>query len=598
MSRLWRVLSLSLALLTLPTCHLAAEPALALGYTPKYPPNFTHYNYVNPTAPKGGRLVLPALGGFDTLNPYTLKGDKEAGLAALTVETLMDQSEDEPFSLYPLLARDITLAPDKRSVTFKLDPRARFSNGDPVTAEDVVFSFNTLTRDKSASPAYRFYWADVASATALDKATVRFAFKRVNAELHLIISQLPILSHQWIPPGKTLADAVMTPPIGSGPYRLVRFALGKQTEFARNPSYWAQNIPSRRGMYNFDRIVYRYYRDETARLEAFKAGEFDLSVENVAKQWVRGYKGAKFDDGRIVKKTLPHKLSAGMQGFVLNLRNPLFQDKRVRQALALTFDFEWLNRQVFSSQYVRSPSYFSNSEMAATGLPSPEELKLLEPLRAKLDPEVFGPAVMPPVASGRYGVRDNLKQARELLMQAGWQYRDGLLVNKQWQPFIFELLIYSRIYERMVARWQKDLEKLGIVLKVRLVDRAIYQRRLQSFSYDTTVVVYGAGPSPGNEQLDYHSCQAAKAQGSNNWAGLCDPAVDALLQNFVSFTSRAELVTAAKALDRVLRAGRYVVPNWNIPYHRAAWWNRFGQPVTLPLYYDATGWAIKTWWAK
>jgi microcin C transport system substrate-binding protein len=432
----------------------------------------------------------------------------------------------------------------------------------------------------------------------VDPRTVRFDFKRVNAELHLIIAQMPIFSHKWIPPGKTLADVAMTPPIGSGPYRLAHYDLGKQSEFARKPDYWAQNIPSRRGMYNFDRIVYRYYRDETARLEAFKAGEFDLSVENVAKQWVRGYKGSKFDDGRIVKKTLPHKLAAGMQGFVFNLRNPLFQDKRVRQALALTFDFEWLNRQVFAGQYVRSPSYFTNSEMAASGLPGPAERKLLEPLRPKLDPEVFGPAVMPPVASGRYGVRDNLKKARELLLQAGWQYRNGLLVNRQERPFVFELLFYSRIYERVVARWQKDLEKLGIQLNVRVVDPSIYQRRLQTFSYDTTIVVYGAGQSPGNEQLDYHGCQAAKAQGSGNWAGLCDPAVDALLQNFVQFKSRAELVTASKALDRVLRVGRYVLPNWNIPYHRVAWWNRFGQPATLPLYYDATSWAIRTWWAK
>lgn len=596
MSRLWRVLPLFFLLLA--TGRAAAEPALALGYSPKYPPNFAHYDYVNPNAPKGGRLVLPALGSFDTLNPYTLKGDKEAGIGALLVETLMDQSEDEPFSLYPLLAQDIALAPDGRAVTFKLDPRARFANGDAVTAQDVVFSFNTLTRDKSASPTYRFYWGDVARVLALDVRTVRFEFKRVNAELHLIVAQLPVFSHKWIPPGKTLADVAMTAPLASGPYRLARYELGKQTEFARNPNYWAQNLPSRRGMYNFDRIVYRYYRDETARLEAFKAGEFDLSMETVAKQWVRGYKGPKFEDGRIVKKTLPHKLPAGLQGFVFNQRNPLFQDKRVRQALALTFNFEWLNRQVFAGQYVRSPSYFTNSEMAASGVPGPDELKLLQPLRAKLDPEVFGPAVLPPVASGRYGVRDNLKQARALLQQAGWQYRDGLLVNKQWQPFMFEVLIYSRTYERVVARWQQDLEKLGIVLKVRMVDPAIYQRRLQTFSYDTTIVVYGASPSPGNEQLDYHSCQSAKAQGSSNWAGLCDPAVDALLQNFVQFKSRAELVTAAKALDRVLRAGRYVLPNWNIPYHRVAWWNRFGQPARLPLYYDATSWAIKTWWAK
>jgi microcin C transport system substrate-binding protein len=333
-------------------------------------------------------------------------------------------------------------------------------------------------------------------------------------------------------------------------------------------------------------------------LEAFKAGEFDLSVENVAKQWMRGYTGPKFNDGRIVKKTLPHRLPAGMQGFVFNLRRPLFQDKRVREALNLAFDFEWIDRQLFYGQYRRSPSYFSNSEMAAQGLPGPAELKLLEPLRSKLDPEVFGPAVMPPVAGGRYGVRDNLKKARALLLAAGWQYRNGVLVNSQGQPFSFEFLTFSRTYERIVAVWQKDLAKIGIELKVRLVDPAIFQRREQNFDYDMTIVVYGASPSPGNEQLNYHSCQAAKTPGSNNWAGLCDPAVDALLQNFIHFHNRAELVASCKALDRVLRAGRYLVPNWNIPYHRAAWWNHFGQPATLPLYYNATDWAIQTWWAK
>lgn len=598
MSQRRRFLTFLLLLLAMPVARALAAPADALGYRPKYPPSFTHYNYANPDAPKGGRLVLPALGGFDTLNPYTLKGDKEAGIGALTVETLMDQAQDEPFSLYPLLARDIAMAPDGLSVTFQLDPRARFVNGDPVLARDVVFSFDTLTRDPAADPMSRIYWADVRRAVALDPHTVRFDFKRVNAELHLIIASLPVFSHKWIPPGKTLADVPMTAPIGSGPYRLTRYDLSKQSEFTRNPEYWARELPTRRGLYNFDHIVYRYYRDETARLEAFKAGEFDLSVENIAKQWVRGYSGAKFADGRIVKKILPHGLPAGMQGFVFNLRKPLFRDKRVREALDLAFDFEWIDRQLFYGQYRRSPSYFTNSEMAAQGLPGPDELKLLEPLRAKLDPEVFGPAVMPPVASGRYGVRDNLKKARALLLAAGWQYRNGVLVDGQGQPLSFEFLSYSRTYERIVAVWQKDLAKIGVELKVRLVDPAIYQRRLENFDYDMTTVVYGASPSPGNEQLNFHSCQAAKTPGSSNWAGLCDPAVDALLQNFIHFHDRAGLVAACKALDRVLRAGRYLVPNWNIPYHRAAWWNRFGQPATLPLYYDTTTWAIQTWWAK
>ncbi|MCW3478006.1 extracellular solute-binding protein [Neisseriaceae bacterium JH1-16] len=596
-TRGWRRLAAGLLTL-LCAWPVAAAPGVALGYTPKYPPGFAHFDYVNPAAPKGGQLVLPAVGGFDTLNPFTLKGDKEAGIGALTVETLMAQSEDEPFSMYGLIADDAALAPDGRSVTFHLNPKARFQNGERVTADDVVFSFDTLTRDRAASPNYRFYWADVSRAVVLDSSQVRFDFKRKNAELHMILGQLPVFARSWIPKGKTLADVATRAPIGSGPFRLAGYDLGKRSEFARDPHYWAADLPSRRGMYNFDRIVFRYYQDETARLEAFKAGEFDLSAENVAKNWARSYRGSKFDDGLIVKKLLPHGNSAGMQGFVLNLRNPLFRDRRVRQALVLSFDFEWVNKQLFYGQYRRSPSYFTNSELAASGLPTPDELALLEPLRKQLPPEVFGQPVSPPVTDLAIGNRAQLKAARRLLFEAGWRYEGGRLVDKDGRPFGIEFLSFSRTYERIVAKWQKDLAKIGITLTVRIVDPAIYQRRLNDFAYDTTVVVYGASQSPGNEQLNFHSCAAAKTPGSNNWAGLCDPAVDALLQNFLHFDDRRQLVAASRALDRVLRAGFYVVPNWSIPYHRVAWWNRFDQPATLPKFYDPTSWAIETWWAK
>ena len=578
--------------------YAAAAPAIALGYQPKYAPGFKAFDYVNPNAPKGGRLVLPALGSFDTLNPFTLKGDKESGITALTVETLMDQGEEEPFTMYGLLADDVSLAPDRLSVTFHLNPRARFQNGQPVTAADVAFSFNTLTKDPAVTPMYRFYWADVKSAVIVDPLRVRFEFKRPNAELHMILGQLPVFSRQWIKPGKGLDSVAGAAPIGSGPYRLAAYDMGKRTEFVRDKNYWALNEPVRRGMYNFDRVVYRYYKDDAVRLEAFKAGEFDLSVENIAKNWARGYQGAKFDDGRIVKRVLPHGNGSGMQGFVLNMRRPLFKDIRVRQAMNLAFDFEWVNRQIFYDQYKRSPSYFTNSDLAASGLPSADELALLNPLRKYLPPDVFGPAVMPPVADSRYGVRDNLKRARQLLLNAGLRYQGGVLVDKNGQPVKFEFLSYSRTYERVTAKWQKDLAKIGITLNVRVVDPAVFQRRMQDFDYDITVVVYGASQSPGNEQVDFHSCAAAKQPGSQNWAGLCDPAVEALLPQFVHFKNRAQLITASRALDRVLRAGHYVVPNWYSPNHRAAWWNKFGQPTKLPIYYDVTSWALTTWWAK
>jgi len=575
-----------------------AAPAMALGYAPKYAPGFTHFDYVAPHAPKGGQLVLSAQGSFDSLTPYALKGDKAEGIEALTLDTLGVASQDEPYSCYGLLADDMQLAADRLSMRFHLNPQARFSNGRPVQAADVVASFNTLMQDPAASPQYRMYWADVKQAVAVDAATVRFDFRRKNSELHMTLCQLPVFSRDWIPTGKTLADMALTPPLASGPYVVDRFDLGKSISFRRNLHYWAANLPVRKGMFNFDLIRYRYYQDETVRLEAFKAGEFDVAAENIAKQWARGYQGAKFDDGRIIKKELPHQNSAGMQGFVFNLRRPQFADKRLRQAVSLAFDFEWSNRNLFYGQYRRSNSFFTNSELAATGLPGPDELKLLNPLRDKLDPAVFGPPVEPPFADGRYGIRHNLRQARQLLFEAGWRYEGGRLVDHQGRPLNIEFLTYSKVYDRVASGWQQNLAKLGIGLSVRLVDPAIYQRRLDSFDYDMTVVVYGASNSPGNEQLDYHSCQAARTPGSQNWAGLCDPAVEALLPSFQHFSDRQQLLAASHALDRVLRAGYYLVPNWFLPYYRMAWWNRFARPERLPLYYSPTQWAIETWWEK
>ncbi|WP_137009412.1 extracellular solute-binding protein [Aquitalea aquatilis] len=575
-----------------------AAPAQAMGYTPKYAAGFTHFDYVEPQAPKGGQLVLPAQGSFDTLNPFTLKGDKADGVQALLLDTLGVSSEDEPYSCYGLLADDMQLAADKLSVRFHLNPLARFANGRPLQAADVVASFNTLTRDPAATPLYRLYWADVKQAIALDAATVRFDFKRKNSELHMTLCQLPVFSRQWIAAGKSLADVALLPPVGSGPYVLERYDLGKNISFKRNPQYWAAKLPVRKGMFNFDRISYRYYQDETARLEAFKAGEFDVSAENMAKQWARGYAGAKFDDGRIIKKALPHQRGAGMQGFVFNLRRQQFADKRLRQAISLAFDFEWANRNLFYGQYRRSNSFFTNSDLAASGLPGPDELKLLNPIKDKLDPLVFGQPVEPPFTDGRYGIRRNLRQARQLLFEAGWRYEGGLLVDHRGRPLRIEFLTYSKVYDRVASGWQQNLAKLGITLTVRLVDPAIYQRRLNDFDYDMTVVVYGASNSPGNEQLDFHSCQAAQTPGSQNWAGLCDPAVEALLPNFQQFADRRQLQAASRALDRVLRAGYYLLPNWYLPYYRMAWWNRFGQPAKLPLYYSPTTWAIETWWEK
>ena len=588
-------LGLVAGLLGAPPAH--ADSALAMGYDPKYPPSFQQFDYVNPAAPKGGRLVLAAQGSFDSLNPFTLKGDKEAGLGSLLFDTLAEKSLDEPFSMYGLLAEDISLAANGLSVTFRLRPQAKFSDGSRVTAADVKHSFNTLTTDRAAHPRYRFYWGDVKSATVLDSRTVRFDFKRRNAELHLILGELPVFSRQW-GGGKPLAERVLTPPLASGPYIIDRYRLGKETEYRRRPDYWAKDLPIRRGQFNFDRVLYRYMMDDTVRLEAFKAGEFDVSAEHVAKLWARGYVGERFDQKRILKREVPHGNGAGMQGFAMNMRRPLFADVRVRQALTLAFDFDWANRKLFYGQYVRSQSYFSNSEMAASGLPDADERALLTPYRRSLSPAVFGPAVTAPDSATPEALRRNLREAQHLLYQAGWRLKDGHLVNAQGQPFRFEFLTFARTYERIVAPYQRNLRKLGIEVDMRIVDPAIFQQRMNQFDYDMSVVVFGQSASPGNELLDYFSSAAADRPGSNNSIGLKNKAVDALLEQILDTDDRDELVTLAKALDRILRAGYYLVPNWHLAYHRIAYWDKFNQPATLPVNFSAQDWVLRTWWAK
>ncbi|MBX3614734.1 MAG: ABC transporter substrate-binding protein [Burkholderiaceae bacterium] len=589
--------ALALTLGALAGPALAAH-GLAWGDTPKYPPGFAHFDYVNPDAPKGGTLNLAGYGSFDKLNPFTLRGLPAAGLGTLMFETLAEASDDEPFSMYGLLADDIRFADDGLSITFHLNPRARFWNGDPVTAEDVRHSFDVLT-GKLAHPRFRQYFADVARAVVVDPATVRFEFRRRNHELHMIIGmQLPVFSRKWggqLPFDRVVQDE----PLTSGPYRIERFDWGKVIAYRRDPNYWARDLNVRRGMFNFDRVVYKYFKDETARLEGFKAGEFDWVAENSAKNWARGHVGRHYDSGEIVKQEFRHSNSAGMQGFVLNTRRPEFADVRVRHALALAMDFEWMNRQVFYGQYVRTRSYFTNSEMEAKGLPSAAELALLEPLRAKLDPAVFGEAVMPPTTDPPSSLRQNLRRALALLAQAGWNVDDdGVLRNAQGQAFDFEILTYSKGLERVAVPWARNLEKLGIAAHLRVTDPALYQKRTDEFDFDVAIHLYAASQTPGNELLERFTSAAADEKGSDNLAGIRDPAVDAIVQRLLSSRTRAELVTAARALDRVLRAGWYLVPHFYAPSHRVAWRARLAHPDTLPLYYAAETWLLKTWWEK
>lgn len=575
-----------------------AAHAFSLYDTPKYPAGFKHFDYVNPDAPRGGELYLAnpdRRTSFDKFNPYSMKGVAAAGVSNLMFETLATSSADEMATMYGLLAEDMELADDRMSMTFRLNPQARFNNGDPVTAADVKHSYDTLLA--KGAPQFKSVFADVKECVVVDERTVRFDFKALNRELPLIVGGVPVFSRKW--GANTSFDRIqLEPPIATGPYLIDRYDVGRSIIYKRNPNYWGNDVPSRKGMFNFGRIVYRFYKDDVARLEAFKAGEFDVVVEYSAKNWARSYIGPKFESGEIVKRELQHSNAAGMQGFVMNLRRGQFSDIRVRQALGLALDYEWMNRQLFYNQYKRIYSYFNNSELAARGMPSEDELKLLEPLRDMLDPKVFGPAPLQPRTDAPNSLRANLLQARELFRQAGWEYRDGALRNAKGEVFTFEILDDQSALSRIISVYIRNLQKLGIQVNQRTADYALVQKRMEEFDFDMTSIRFPDTTSPGNEMFDTFGSKAADEKGSNNAWGLKDPAVDKLVANLVAAGSRAELVAAARALDRVLLHKYIVVPHWFSSTHRVAYRSRLGMPEKMPLYYAADPYVISSWWQQ
>jgi microcin C transport system substrate-binding protein len=589
------VASLLVALMACAPSVWAAH-AFSMYDTPKYPPHFTHFDYHDPNALKGGDIYLANPGAatsFDKFNPFSMKGVVAAGVSTLMFESLAIGSEDEIATMYGLLAEDMQLALDRLAMTFRLNANARFSNGDPVTALDVKYSFDTLVA--KGAPPYKMVYSDVKQAVVLDERTIRFDFKSANRELPLIVGSMPVFSRKWAA-GTPFDQIQLVPPITSGPYLIERYDVGRSIAFRRNPTYWGADLAARRGSFNFDRIVYRFYKDDVARLEAFMAGEFDVVVEYRAKNWARMYKGPKFDNGELIKKTLHHQNGAGMQAFVMNLRRPQFQDKRVRQALGLALDFEWMNRQLFYGQYRRIDSFFSNSELGAHGMPTAAELALLEPMRDQLDPAVFGPAPLPPSTELPSSLRANLLKARDLLKQAGWTYRDGALRNAKGEPFVFEILDDQSALSRIIAVYVRNLEKLGIEVRQRTADFALVQKRMEEFDFDMTSQRFQDVTSPGNEMFDMLGSRAADERGSGNYWGLKDPAVDKLVAALVRANTRAELVATARALDRVLLHKYIVVPHWYSATHRVAYRNRFGMPATMPKYYQADPHLIAKWW--
>jgi len=592
------VLFCCLLLAGLPVVARAGH-GVSIDGTLKYPKGFDRFEYTSAQARSGGMLVLHDLGSFEKMNPFTLKGAAPQGLTPYIFETLAVPSLDEPFAEYGLIAEDIELAADKKSVTFTLNPKARFSDGSPVIAEDIKFSLETLKSDQ-AHPFYQMYFQDIAGAEVVDPRKIRFRFARPNRELHMIATQLPVLSKRFYtanPFNPVDGQGAMTVPVGTGPYQVAEVLPGKSITYKKNPDYWARDLAVRKGMFNFDTIVVKYFKDPVVSLEAFKAGEFDFMLVNISKQWNRDLTGRRFDAGELVKQTFPHKNNAGMQGFVFNTRKPLFGDRLVRQALGLAFDFEWTNKTLFFSQYTRSSSYFSNSNYAAQGAPGADELKLLEPFRGQLPPEAFTRPPVPPSTDPPASLRANMQEAKDLLARAGWTIKEGVLVNGQGERFRFEILLADATFERVIAPYAANLNKLGIEVAYRTIDPALYADRIKNFDFDMVVTTYGQSQSPGNEQRDYWTTAAADRKGSKNLAGIKNPVVDGLVDAIIYAETQEQLTTACRALDRVLWHGYYVVPNWYLANHRLAYAAKLRHPAKLPLYYSADQW-LDTWWLE
>ncbi|TYP66161.1 extracellular solute-binding protein [Stutzerimonas stutzeri] len=570
----------------------APQHALTLyGEKPKYPPGFSHFEYVNPDAPKGGTLRQAGFGSFDSLNPFINKG-VAADDIGLVYDTLTTNSLDEPFTVYGLLAEKIEKGPNNEWVRFYLRPEARFHDGEPVEAEDVVFSFETLI--SKGAPHYRGYYADVEKAVIESPRRIRFDFKHAgNRELPLILGQLPVLPKHWWE-GKDFATGSMEVPLGSGPYRIERAEAGRSVRYARVEDYWGKDLAVNRGFYNFDHINIDYYRDNTVALQAFKAGHFDYWLETSAKNWATAYDIAAVKDGRIIKEDIANHNPQGMQGFIFNTRRDRLQDARVREALGLLFDFEWTNRQLFNGAYTRTTSYFDNSELASSGLPSKQELSILEPMRGQIPDQVFEKPFELPKTNADGIIRAQQRRAYELLTSAGWKIENDQMVDAEGKPVKLEFLLVQADFERVLLPYKRNLASLGIELELRRVDVSQYINRLRSRDYDMIVSGFGQSSSPGNEQREYWHSASADNPGSRNYIGLKDPAIDVLVEKLVASDSRDELITRTRALDRVLLSGHYVIPNWHIKAWRVAYWSHLGHPEITPLY-DV---GLMTWWNK
>jgi len=577
----------------------AFQHALTLFEDIKYPADFKHFDYVNPAAPKGGRVRFGLVGSFDNLNPYTFKGE---AAGAVRNDTLLTSALDEPSTEYGLVASGVWHPEDRSMVVYRLRPEARFHDGKPITPDDVIWSMQAL---RDANPFYNAYYKNISKAEQTGEHEVTFAFtQKGNRELPLITGQLPVLPKHWWTgtdaKGKprNIQETSFEVPLGSGAYIVEDVKLGTSIRMKRVADYWGKDLPVNVGQDNFESIEYIYFRDANVAFEAFKGDQYDWRTETSSKMWATGYDFPAVKDGRVIKEEIKLAQVEGMQAWALNIRRPKFQDVRVRQALNYAFDFEWANKNLFYGQYVRSRSYFNNSEMEAKGLPSPAELALLEPLKDQLPANVFTEEYTNPVNDTPQAPRKNLREAVRLLNEAGWTVtQDGgrsILKNAKGEQLTVEFLLDSPLFERIAIPYQQQLEKLGIGVSIKTVDSAQYERRTQTFDFDIVVGNWGQSLSPGNEQRDFWGSEAASRNGSRNLVGIANPAIDALVEKLIFAQDRDSLVTACKALDRALIWNHYVVPMWYIDYDRTARWDRFGRPAKLPDL--STGFPTIWWW--
>ncbi|MEE2996428.1 MAG: extracellular solute-binding protein [Pseudomonadota bacterium] len=589
-------IALSAALLASPAHAMDKEPTTTLSHgltlleRLKYPKGFKHLDYVNPNAPKGGTLRRYNLGTFDTFNPFIIKGSP-SGAVGMVFQNLMGSPLDEVSAGYGEIADSVEVADDLSHVTFSLRPDARFHDGTVVTADDVIWTFNALK--KVGRPFYRFYYKNIDRAVKLGPHKVKFEFSGPpNRELPHITGQLPVMSKKWWST-RDFSKTTLEPPMGSGPYRIVNFEAGRYVELDRVKEWWGAELPLNKGRYNYDRVRIDYYRDQTVALEAFKAARYDLRRENTSLTWATGYKFPARNDGRVKLEEVQHARPTGMQAFVFNTRRPMFQDIHLRRAIAYAFDFEWSNKNLFYGQYARTKSFFSNSELASTGLPSKEELELLEPWRGKIPNQIFTQIYEPPRSNGSGNIRSNLRAALKIMRAAGYKIERNQAISPNTEkPVDFEILLVSPAFERIAAPFVKNLSRLGIKANVRTVDQSQYINRIRTFDFDMIISNFGQSESPGNEQRDYWSSEAADRSGSRNVIGIKNPVIDALIEKIIDAKDRTSLVHATRALDRVLLWNHYVVPQWHVRISRMAYWDKFGIPKHPKYGVDPMSWWI------